>query len=136
MKEGILGPKVENVAIAVVKEELANGESGYNVYLLNFREDIIEGIIVTSRGHGVDAVSGEAIKTSTLRHCIELMLPNEGARLEPIMEDVFGLTNEYLLSFWINEKMYDKKYIFVPGTIADENMVEIPLLGKIGVLIK
>ena len=136
MKEGILGPKVENVAIAVVKEECEKGESGYNVYLLNFRGDITEGILVTSRGHGVDAVSGEAIKTSTLRHCIELMLPNEGARLEPIMEDVFGLTNEYLLSFWINEKMYDKKYIFVPGTIADENMVEIPLLGKIGVLIK
>lgn len=136
MKESILGPKVENVAIAIVKEHLEGGVEGYNVYLINYREDIIEGIIVSSKGFGQDTTTGETIKTSTLRHCIELMLPNEAAKIEAIMEDVFGLTNEFLLSFWIDDKMHDKKYTFLPNTICDENLVEVPLLNKRGVIIK
>lgn len=136
MKEGILGPKVEEVGVAIVQEELENNAIGYHVYLLNYRDDIIEGIIVTSKGYGEHPETGEQVKTSILRHGIELLLPNEGARVEPIMEDVFGLTNEFHVSFWINELMYDKKYIFLPGTIDPENMINIPLLDKKGVLIK
>ncbi len=136
MKESILGPKVENVGIAIVKDELENGEIGYNVYLINYREDIIEGIIVTSKGYGVDPATSETVRTSTLRHCLELMLPNEAAKLEPIMEDVFHLTNEFLLSFWMDEVMHDKKFVFNPQIVKDENMIEIPLLGRMGVLIK
>lgn len=135
MKESILGPKVENIAVAIVKEALPVGE-GYNVYLINYKEEIIEGIIVSSSGYGKNAETGEEIRTSVLRHCIELMLPNEAARLEPIMEEVFGLNNEYLLSFWMDGVMHDKKFIFLPNTIKEEAFVDIPLLGKRGVLIK
>ena len=136
MKEGILGPKVENVGIAIVQEVLESGDKGYAVYLLNYRDDIIEGIIITSKGYGAHPTSGEQVKTSSLRHGVELLLPNEGARLEPIMEEMFGLTNEFHVSFWINELMYDKKYIFLPDTVSEENMIEIPYLDKKGVLIK
>lgn len=135
MKEGILGPKVENVAFAVAQELGENNQPIYNVYLINLRDDIMEGIIVTSRGYGVNEATGEKITTSTLRHCIEVLLPNEAARIEPIMEDVFGLTNQYLLSFWINDDMYDKKFIFLPETIQEKNMKLIPQLGVKGVLI-
>ena len=51
MKEGLLGPTVENVGFAVVEETVEN-EKIYNVYLLNMRQDIMEGIIVTSTGYG------------------------------------------------------------------------------------
>ncbi len=136
MKKDIINPKVEGVAIAIAEEMLENNEMGYQVYLLNLREDIIEGIIVTSSGFGVDQVSGEQVKTSTLRRGIELLLPNEGARIEPIMESVFGLTNQFMVSFWVNDTLFDKKYVFEPGTIVPEKMEIIPLLGRKGVLIK
>lgn len=129
------GPKVENIGIAVVQELSEAGEKIYNVYLLNLSEDIIEGIIVTSNGYGENVNTGEKVKTSTLRHCLEVMLPNEAAKLEPIMEDVFGLTNEYWLSFWKEDKMHDKKYIFVPESISEANMTTIPVLGLKGVMI-
>lgn len=135
MREELLGPKVENVGMAIVQEIGEDNAVIYNTYLLNFREDIIEGIIISSSGYGVNVDTGEKIKTSTLRHCIELMLPDEAARIEPVIEEVFGLTNEYLLSFWINDQMYDKKFIFLPEVVQEKNLKMIPKLGLKGVLI-
>ncbi len=135
MKEGLFGPKVENVGVAVVQDFNEENIEIFNVYLLNLRDDIMEGIIITSTGYGENANTGERVKTSTLRHCLEVMLPNEAAKIEPIMEDVFGLANEYLVSFWVNDIMYDKKYVFLPETISSNNMKEIPVLGKKGVMI-
>ncbi|HLU86418.1 MAG TPA: hypothetical protein VKZ44_01610 [Taishania sp.] len=136
MREELLGPKVENVAIVVAKELNELNEAMYNVYLLNLRDDIMEGIIITSKGYGENPETGEKIKTSTLRHSLEVLLPNEAAKIEPIMEDVFALANEYWVSFWVEDVMYDKKFVFVPGSISDENMIDIPTLGLKGVMIK
>lgn len=135
MKEGLFGPKVENVGVAVVQDFNEENIEIFNVYLLNLRDDIMEGIIITSTGYGENANTGERVKTSTLRHCLEVMLPNEAAKIEPIIEDVFGLANEFLVSFWVNDVMYDKKYVFLPETISSSKMKEIPVLGKKGVMI-
>jgi hypothetical protein len=137
MRQELLGPKVENVAVAVVQEKGEDNQPIYNAYLINLREDeIMEGIIITSKGYGEDVNTGEKVKTSMLRHSLEILLPNEAARIEPIMEDVFGLTNEYWVSFWVNDQMYDKKFIFLPETIQEKNMRIIPLLGVKGIIIQ
>lgn len=135
MREELKGPKVEHVGIAIAQEIGENNEPIYNAYLISLRDDIMEGIIVTSSGYGENVNTGEKVKTSTLRHCLEILLPNEAAKLEPVMEDVFGLTNEYMLSFWVNDVMYDKKFIFLPETIQEKNMRLIPQLGVKGVMI-
>jgi hypothetical protein len=137
MRQELLGPKVENVAVAIVQEKGENDEYIYNTYLLNLKEDeIMEGIIITSTGYGENVNTGEKVKTSTLRHCMEILLPNEAARIEPVMEEVFALTNEYWVSFWIQDVMYDKKFIFLPETITEKNLKLIPQLGVKGVIIK
>lgn len=136
MREELKGPKVENVAVAIVQDRGEDDAPIYNAYLLNLRDDIMEGIIITSTGYGENVETGERVKTSTLRHCIELMLPNEAAKIEPVMEEVFGLTNEYWVSFWVNDQMFDKKFIFLPETITDKNMKTIPVLGSKGIIIQ
>lgn len=135
MREELKGPKVENVSVAIVEIPLENNEKEYIVYLLNFRDDIMEGIIVTSSGYGENPSTGEQIKTSTLRKGIELMLPNEAARIEPIMPELFTLTNEFWVSFWVNDVMYDNRFIFVPGSINDEAFKLIDILGYKGVVL-
>ncbi len=136
MREELLGPKVENVAVAIVQEKGENDHIIYNTYLLNLKDnEIMEGIIITSRGYGENVATGETIKTSMLRHCMEILLPNEAARIEPIVEDVFGLSNEYWVSFWVQDVMYDKKFIFLPETINEKNMKLIPQLNAKGVMI-
>lgn len=135
MREELKGPKVENVGVAVVEQFDENDNKVHYVYLINLRDDIMEGIIVTSKGYGMNVKTGEKVQTSMLRHCLEVLLPNEAAKLEPIMEDVFGLANEYWVSFYVDGKMYDKKFIFLPETISEKNMKEIPALGMKGVMI-
>ena len=135
MKEELKGPTVENVGMAVVQSLNELNEKVYNVYLLNLRDDIMEGIIVTSKGYGQNANTGEKLETSMLRHCLEVLLPNEAAKIEPIMEQVFGIANEYWLSFYVNDVMHDKKFVFVPESISEANMKKIPILGEMGVII-
>ena len=103
MRAELLGPTVENVSLALVELPIEGAEPEYIVFLINNRDDIMEGIIVTSTGFGENPATGEAIKTSTLRKGIELMLPGEAARIEPIMPDLFELSNEFWVSFWVNE---------------------------------
>lgn len=135
MREELKGPKVENVGVAVIETTNELNQKEYNVYLLNLRDDIMEGIIITSKGYGENPNTGERVKTSTLRHSLEVLLPNEAAKIEPIMEEVLGLSNEYWVSFWINDIMYDKKFVFLAESISEMNMKDIPLLGEKGVMI-
>ena len=136
MRDELKGPKVENVAVAVVRQKGELDAPIYNVYLLNLREDIMEGIIITSKGYGTNANTGEKVETSMLRHSLEVLLPNEAAKIEPIMEEVFGLANEYWVSFYVDSVMYDKKFVFLPETISEANMKLIPVLGETGVIIR
>ena len=135
MRQDLEGPKVENIAVAVVEEFTELQERIYNVYLMNLGEEIIEGVTITSKGYGTNHETGEKIKTSTLRHSIEVLLPNEAAKIEPIMKDVFGIANEFWVSYWNNEVMFDKKFVFVPESITEENMKLISMLGRKGVMI-
>lgn len=136
MREELLGPKVEGVAVAVVQQLNEDNEKIYYVYLINLRDDIMEGIIVTSQGYGENVETGEKVRTSQLRHSLEILLPNEAAKIEPIVEEVFGLANEFWVSFWVNDDLYDKKYVFLAESISEQNMKILPVIGLPGVMIK
>lgn len=125
---------VEDIAIAVVKELDEHDETAWNVYMLNLKDNEIEGVLVTSNGYG--ELNGEKVKTSTLRHFLDKIPPKGFAKVEPIMETVFGLSNEYWVSFFENNVMYDKRYIFLAESICEENLINIPLINKKGVMIK
>jgi hypothetical protein len=135
MKEELLGPKVENVGVAVIQSINEENEKEYTVYLISLRDDIMEGIIVASTGYGENTTTGEKIKTSTLRHGIEVLLPNEIAKIEPIMPEVFGLSNEYWVSFWVEEVLYDKRFVFPAESLIEENFKYLDAFKRKGVLL-
>jgi hypothetical protein len=134
MKKDIQPPLVEDIALAIVKEQNELAEDVWNVYMLNLKSELIEGVLVTSKGYG--SYNGEDVKTSTLRHFLDEIPAKGYAKIEPIMEDLFGLNNEYWVSFYLNKVMYDKKYIFLAESIREENFIPIPLIGKKGVMIR
>ena len=125
---------VEDVALAVVKEENEKGEPGWAVYVVNMKNDELQGVLVSSKGYGT--YNGEEVKTSTLRHFLDDVPPKSYEKIEPIMDTLFGLTNEYWLSYYMNGRMYDKKYIFLPESINEEYFITIPIMNKKGVMIK
>ena len=57
-------------------------------------------------------------------------------QIEPIQTELFELTNEYWVSFMYNGHMYDKKYVFVKGSIDEMHFTTIPHLDRKGVMIK
>lgn len=126
--------KVENVAIAVVKETNSSGKEEWNAYILNLKDEELEGVLITSKGYGMR--EGENIKTSTLRHFIENIPAHSFIKIEPIIDNVLALNNEYWVSFYLNNNMYDRKYVFLPGVINEDYFTNIPLLNKRGVMIK
>lgn len=137
MRKDIALPKVENVGVAIVKEWNEEKTSEiYNVYLLNFSGKILENVLVSSKGYGLNQTTGETIKTSVLRHGLGTVKPKTFAKIEPIIEDVFGITNEFWLSYYIKKEIFDKKFIFLPETVKPSNFIEIPIIEKPGVLIK
>ena len=126
--------KVEDVAMAVVPEYSPEGDRVWNVYLINLKNEVLEGVLVTSKGYGFHG--GEKVKTSTLRHFLDTVPPQDFAKVEPIVENVFGLNNEYWVSFYVNKVMFDKKYLFLPETIREEFFTHVPVIEKKGVMIK
>lgn len=134
MRKDIEIPVVTEIAVAVVNETNELNQEEWNVYMINMKNDQIEGVLVSSRGYG--EIANEKRATSELRHFLDVLPAKSFKKIEPIMEDVFGLNNEYWVSFYLDKKMFDKKFIFLPETIRKENCVQIPIINKKGVLIK
>ena len=133
MIRDIHAPKVEGVAMAVVPEQDETGEDAWYVYLINEQEIALENVLVSSRGYG--SIEGEKRNTSEMRHFIEVLGPRSWAKIERIIEDVFPLNNQYWLSYYIGKDLHDKKYIFLPESIQEENFTTLPLMNKRGVMI-
>ncbi|REE01594.1 hypothetical protein [Marinoscillum furvescens] len=129
MKKDIEFPQIENVFVTIAKNE---EKDMWQVYLLNRHQEQLDTVMVTSKGYGKKG--GKEQKTSVLRHMIPQIEPGEYALIEPIDQQVFHLNNEYWVSFFIKGQLYDKKYIFVPETIIQDNLSFIKELGMQGVL--
>lgn len=124
---------VEDISIAIVLENETPTAKVWNVYLINEKPVSIQNVLVSSKGYGEK--DGKQVKTTTLRHFIGDMEALSTTKIEAIDIQVFGLTNEYWLSYYIDGTIYDKKYIFLPESIVDENLIKIPLVNKPGVMI-
>lgn len=125
--------KVENIAVAIIREKNELDETVWNSYLINLKDEKIEGVLVTSTGYG--ELNDEKVKTSTLRHFLDEVEPHSYVKIEPIIEEVFGINNEYWLSFYLNKTMYDKRYVFLAESITEANFTTIPIMNKKGVMI-
>ena len=134
MKEDIVFPKVEDVAVAISREKNELDAYEWNVYLINLSSHELEGVLVSSRGYG--EIDGEKRISSRLRHFLDVMPPKSYRKIEPIQPELFVLSNEYWVSFYKSKKMYDKKYIFVAGSISELNLINVPILERKAVVIK
>lgn len=135
MKKDINPSPIKDVAVAVVKEVNELNQEVWNVYLINMKDEKINQVLVSSKGY-LKLENGEETKTSVLRHALGDIEPRSFIKIEPIVEEVFGLHNEYWVSFFKDNELLDKKYIFLAETIKDENLTLVPVLDKKGIMIK
>ena len=135
MKKDIPQLKVEDVAIAIVpREDGKEEERLWDTFLVNLKEDTIKSVLINSKGYG--NIEGEKMRTTVLRHFFEEIGPLSCVKIEPIQTKLFSLTNEYWVSFMYQDYMYDKKYVFVRGSINEMNFTTIPFINRKGVMIR
>ncbi len=134
MKKDLPENIVEDIAIAIVLMSETPEVKNWTVYILNLKNTPITNVLISSKGYGEHG--GKMVKTSTLRHFIGDLNIGAFAGVEAIDPAVFGLTNEYWVSYYIGSTIYDKKFIFLPESIVDGNLIRIPLINKPGVMIR
>ncbi len=135
MKKDIIIPEVENVFIAAVQEWSDDFmEKVWYAYLVNDSDFLIESVMVVSKAFGT--IDGEMKKTSLLRHAFVEVSPVSVVKIEMIAESVLVLNNEFMLTFFIGDKLYDKKYIFKSNSIQENFVEEVPILFVDGVIVR
>jgi hypothetical protein len=131
MKKDMDFEPVTCVKIAIAKEETSAGIE-WAVYLINQNLIDLHTIMITSKGYG--EVNGEIRKTSILRNMIAELGAQSIAKIEAIDPSVFVLNNEFWVSYYILDQIFDKKFIFTSGSFDKSFIQMIPELGLEGIL--
>ena len=129
MKKDIEIPVAKDVYVAVIREW--NDEflsKDWNAYLINDRKDAIEMTIVVSKGFDGDK------KTSTMRHGIGIVDAKSFKKIEFLQEEVLALNNEFFVTFFAENKLFEKRFLFPKNTISENSLTAIPIIEKDGIL--
>ncbi|MFC5411325.1 hypothetical protein ACFPMF_18530 [Larkinella bovis] len=134
MKRDISFLPVEGVQVVIARKLTELNAYEWQVYLINQNPVGIRNVFVTSKGYGFRDESQQPQATSTLRHYFAELKPGEYVVVETIMPDVFHLNNQYWVSYYIGDQIFDKKFIFVPDSITEQNLIPIQELGLEGIV--
>ena len=75
-------------------------------------------------------------KTSLLRHAFVEVPAVSVVKIEMIEKSVLVLNNEFMLTFFMGNKLYDKKFIFKANSINETNVEEVPILFVDGIIVR
>jgi hypothetical protein len=131
LKKDIEFPENNQVLMAICPGETK--EDLWDVILINYQDQSLKNILVSSSGIGINE-NNQKIETSTLRHFFDSIEGFQYQVIEKMDPEIFTLQNEFWVSFWIGEKLFDRNFIFVPGSIDVNHCVQIDLISKTGVL--
>lgn len=133
MKKDIQIPTVENVFLAAVQEfSIEFSEKVWYVYLINDSDFDIDSVMIVSSAFGT--LDGEMKKTSLLRHAFLAVPSVSVVKVELLENSVLALNNEFKLTYFIGNKLYDKVFIFKSNAINENNTEEVPILFVEGVI--
>lgn len=134
MKKDIKIPEVTDVHLAVVKQKNAQQEVEWNAYIINNKRELIEGVMITSKGYEI--VGNKKVdRTSVLRHVIGNIPARTAAKIELVSPQVFEINNEYWVTFFEGNQLMEKKFTFMAHVICDELLEDLPVLNDKGVII-
>jgi hypothetical protein len=135
MKKDIIISEVENVFIAAVQEWSDDFmEKVWYAYLVNDSDFNLDGVMIVSKAFGT--IDGEMKKTSLLRHAYVEVPAVSVVKIEMLEKSVLALNNEFMVTFFIGGKLYDRKFIFRANSITPDYVEEVPILFVDGVIVR
>ncbi|CAM1359274.1 conserved hypothetical protein [Tenacibaculum sediminilitoris] len=131
MKKDITIPEVTGVEIAVVIEtNEIDGKEDWNVYILNKKDVDLEMVVIVSQGFS------DTKTTSVFRRKIDKLPANSYQKFELMQPELFDLDNRFQVTFFENNRLHDKTFIFQAETIQEGFLRDIEFLGKRGIVCK
>lgn len=131
MKKDIEIPIAKDVYVVAVHEwNEAFLSKDWNAYIINNRTTQIDMVLIVSKGYDGDR------KTSTMRHAIGIVAAKSFEKIELMQEDVLGLNNEFFVTYYADNKIYEKRFLFEKNAVNENALSEIPLIEKEGVFSK
>ena len=129
MKKDFEIPVVKDVYVAIVLEEHPDYKNmDWYAYIINNKTVPLEMVLVVSKGYN------NTKETSIMRHKIEKLPAKSYAKIELLQEDVLALNNEFKVTFFEDNKMYDKAFLFKKNSIHKSNLRGLPVMQQHGVL--
>ncbi len=131
MKKDIEIPIAKGVHVALIhewNEEFLSKD--WNAYVLNDTNSPIEMVMVVSKGFDDER------KTSTMRHAIGVVAAKSFKKIEVVQEDVLTLNNEFFITYYSDNKLYEKRFLFESGSVTVDALKTILLIEKDGIMAK
>jgi hypothetical protein len=133
MKKDIIIPEVENVYIVAIKEWNEDfGEDSWYAYILNNNSEKLEMAMVVSNASGI--INNEERKTGSFRHMFNEVLPETAIKIELLENNVLQLNNHFMLTYFLNGKLYEKNFTFEANSLKEENTTELHSINRLGVI--
>ncbi|WMI68717.1 hypothetical protein [Mangrovimonas sp. YM274] len=131
MKKDIQIPKVEDVYVAVVNEfNKVHRTQDWNAYIINNKDVDLDTVLIVSKGYS------ESKETPIMRHTLKMLPARSFAKIEFMPDELLSLNNEFKITFFEGNTMFDKTYLFRKNTINKKALQTVPLMQEKGVLVK
>lgn len=129
MKKDIEIPEVEGVFIAVVLEDNPEFRSrDWNAYIINSKPVPLEMVLIVSRGFD------KKKSTATMRHTVKVLPARSFAKVEYLQDEVLEVNNEFLVTFFEGNRMYEKTFVLQKNSVKESAIKEIPVMKMKGIL--
>ncbi|MCR9228195.1 MAG: hypothetical protein NXH90_12310 [Flavobacteriaceae bacterium] len=71
-----------------------------------------------------------------MRHGIGVVEPKSFKKIEFLQEEVLTLNNEFFVTFFAENKLLEKRFLFPKYSITEDSLATIPIIDKEGILSK
>jgi hypothetical protein len=131
MKKDIQIPAVKDVFMAISQEyNEAFTSNDHYAYLINKKEVPLEMVLIVSKG--VDKEK----ETSVMRHKIDRLPAQSFAKVELMLEDLLALNNHFKVTFFEENRMFEKEFILEKNSLKEGALRHIEILNQRGILLK
>jgi hypothetical protein len=129
MRKDIVIPEVKDVYVAAVLEFNEDFKTNdWNAYIINDGSVALETVLIVSQGYD------DKDLTAPLRHSIKILPAKGFAKIEFLEDSVLRLDNFFTVTYFIGEKLYDKRFELPAHSVIEDNSVLLPVMDRNGVL--
>jgi hypothetical protein len=129
LKKDIDIPEVKDVYVAAVYELNEDYNTyDWNIYIINDNKAPIETVLIIAQGYS------EKKMTSPMRKTVQRIPAKGFAKIEYIDESVFGLDNFFTITYFLEKKMYDKRFEIPRNAIHEDKTGTLPVMPNKGIL--